>query len=49
MALIEALTLGARVRLVARELVPPRLQMHEHVPLARRGRLGMLRLTSFDR
>jgi hypothetical protein len=42
MALIEAPTLGARVRLVARELVPPRLQMHEHVPLARRGRLGML-------
>jgi hypothetical protein len=41
-SLIEAPTVRARAGLLARELFPPRLQMHKHVPLARRGRLGML-------
>jgi hypothetical protein len=41
-ALVEADSPRARLRLLGRELFPPRLQMHKHVPLARRGRVGML-------
>lgn len=41
LTLVEAPSVRARATLLLRELFPPRLQMREHVPLARRGRLGL--------
>jgi hypothetical protein len=42
LTVVEAPTMQARASLLGRALFPSRLQMREHVPLARHGRLGML-------